>query len=75
MIPSIPDTVRSVAMRRFFPWVRPLLFLPLSLMAATPSPAQSLDALKGEVRKEVDGMRQFTQQMVDQVFSFGELGF
>ena len=62
-------------MRRFFPWVRPLLFLVLGLTAATSSPAQSLDALKGEVRKEVDGMRQFTQQMVDQVFSFGELGF
>lgn len=62
-------------MRRVLPWVRPLLFLVFGLIPATSGVAQSLDALKGEVRKEVDGMQRFTQQMVDQIFSFGELGF
>ena len=30
---------------------------------------------KTELSTEIDGMKDFTQQMVDQVFSFGELGF
>jgi aminobenzoyl-glutamate utilization protein B len=30
---------------------------------------------KSELSGEIDGMKDFTQQMVDQVFSFGELGF
>jgi aminobenzoyl-glutamate utilization protein B len=34
-----------------------------------------LDALKQEASAEVDAHRDFTQQMVDSIFSFGELGF
>lgn len=34
-----------------------------------------LDALKREAMTDIDGRRKFTQQMVDQIFSFGELGF
>jgi aminobenzoyl-glutamate utilization protein B len=34
-----------------------------------------LDAMKKEAVAGVEGMRDFTQQMVDQVFSYGELGF
>ena len=34
-----------------------------------------LDGYKKEVIAEVDNMSTFTQQMIDQVFSFGELGF
>ena len=34
-----------------------------------------LDALKQEAAAEVDSQREFTQQMVDSIFSFGELGF
>jgi len=34
-----------------------------------------LQTLKQQVMIEIDGMRGFTQQMIDQVFSFGELGF
>ena len=34
-----------------------------------------VDGLKGEVAGAVDGMATFTQQMVDQIFSYGELGF
>jgi aminobenzoyl-glutamate utilization protein B len=34
-----------------------------------------LDAIKKQAVADVEGMRDFTQQMVDQVFSYGELGF
>ena len=34
-----------------------------------------LERYKAELAAEVDGMKDFTQQMVDQVFSYGELGF
>jgi aminobenzoyl-glutamate utilization protein B len=34
-----------------------------------------VEALKKQAVADVEGMRDFTQQMVDQVFSFGELGF
>ncbi len=48
------------------------------LLAPPVLPAQqtpSLDALKQEAVAETDKMQTFTQQMVDQVFSFSELGF
>jgi aminobenzoyl-glutamate utilization protein B len=34
-----------------------------------------LERLKGEALAEIDARAAFTQQMVDQIFSFGELGF
>ena len=34
-----------------------------------------LDALKAEASKEIDARAKLIQEMVDQVFSFGELGF
>ncbi len=34
-----------------------------------------LDALKQEVATDIESRRAFTQQMVDSIFSFGELGF
>jgi aminobenzoyl-glutamate utilization protein B len=34
-----------------------------------------LEQYKKEVAADIDGMREFTQQMNDQVFSYGELGF
>ncbi len=40
-----------------------------------PAPNPKLDGYKKEVIADVDNMSVFTQQMVDQVFSFGELGF
>ena len=36
---------------------------------------ERVEKLKAEVLAEVESMRDFTQQMVDQIFSFGELGF
>jgi aminobenzoyl-glutamate utilization protein B len=35
----------------------------------------NLDALKKEALQKVDSQQQLVQQMVDQIFSFGELGF
>src|SRR5687767_2196234 len=47
--------------------------------AQTPSvplpPNPRADALKKEAIADVDRMATFTQQMVDQIFSYGELGF
>ena len=47
---------------------------------AAPAPAQAkenprLDKLKTEALASVDNLSVLTQQMVDSVFSFGELGF
>src|SRR2546429_9428856 len=46
----------------------------LALQAAT-SQSPRLVALKQEVVRDVVSRAQFTQQMVDQIFSFAELGF
>src|SRR5258708_4046435 len=48
-----------------------ILFLTVPLVAQTPP----LDNLKREAVAEVDAMKTFTQQMVDQIFSYSELGF
>ena len=37
--------------------------------------SMELPALKQEAVSEVDRMQTFTQQMVDQIFSYSELGF
>jgi aminobenzoyl-glutamate utilization protein B len=37
--------------------------------------ATKLDALKRDALADVDSRREFTQRMVDRIFSFGELGF
>ncbi len=42
--------------------------------AAAPAPP-ALENYKAEVSADIDRMYDFTQQMVDSVFSFGELGF
>jgi aminobenzoyl-glutamate utilization protein B len=44
---------------------------PLNLPADTPR----ITALKTEAAAEVDKLKDFSQQMVDQIFSYGELGF
>ena len=48
------------------------------LTSSVPAHGQSserLEALKQEAVAAVESMRTFTQQTVDQIFSFGELGF
>jgi aminobenzoyl-glutamate utilization protein B len=68
------------------PVARPLVIAGLTLMAlSAPASGQrpvrpqvpnaKLTQLKREVVQDVDARAQFTQQMVDQIFSFGELGF
>ena len=56
-----------------------LLFLPQPKPSATAAAALQasprLAELKAEVVVDVDSRRDFTQQMVDMLFSFGELGF
>jgi aminobenzoyl-glutamate utilization protein B len=49
-----------------------VLLLPFALPAQD---APSLAALKQRATAEVDSLQTFTQQMVDQIFSFSELGF
>ena len=53
---------------------------PAGQPAAAPPPAAAADdprtrKLKGEAVAEVERLQTFTQQMVDSIFSFGELGF
>jgi len=49
------------------------VLLLLNTLKAQQPPA--LPALKQEAAAEVDGLQTLTQQMVDQIFSFSELGF
>ena len=54
-----------------------LLAAPLAAQAtpaATPSDPR-LETLKRELISDIDGRSKFTQEIVDQIFSFGELGF
>jgi aminobenzoyl-glutamate utilization protein B len=46
-----------------------------SIVSYQPVNENNLDGLKQEAAGEVDKMQSFTQQMVDQVFSYSELGF
>jgi aminobenzoyl-glutamate utilization protein B len=48
---------------------------PAAKAAESPKPDPRLDRLEKEAVAEVDRLAGFTQQMVDSVFSFGELGF
>jgi aminobenzoyl-glutamate utilization protein B len=43
--------------------------------AATVSPASALTGLKAEAAAEIDGSSKLTQEIVDSLFSFAELGF
>ncbi len=63
--------------RRFRLILASTLFLVLSGVAPARAAAQSdrLAGYKEQVTQAVETRRQFTQQMVDQIFSFAELGF
>jgi aminobenzoyl-glutamate utilization protein B len=57
-------------------WVLCLASVPLAAQQAPVSPPDPrLAALKREVLIDIDSRATFTQQMVDQLFSYGELGF
>src|SRR5207302_1787410 len=51
-----------------------LIVITLSLPVFTQS-SSKLESLKKEALANVDEMKDFSAQMVDQVFSYGELGF
>ena len=53
---------------------RALIFA-LALASSAQAQDPRLAALKAEAMKEIDAQAKLIQQMVDQVFSFGELGF
>ena len=48
---------------------------PAAVPRTVVKPDPRLQRLKQEALTEIDSLQTFTQQMVDQVFSFGELGF
>jgi len=54
-------------------------YIAIVILCATPvlfgQQARSLPDLKAEATTEVDKLQTLTQQMVDEIFSFGELGF
>jgi len=45
------------------------------LLAQQPISVEKENAIKADIRGEIDGMKKQAQVMVDSVFSFGELGF
>jgi aminobenzoyl-glutamate utilization protein B len=49
--------------------------LAFAAAGASAQPPAKLDAYKKEAVQQVDGMAKLAQEMVDSVFSFGELGF
>ena len=51
----------------------PLLLLRAGVAAQTPADRR-LDRLKTELARAIDAQATLAQQMVDQVYSFGELG-
>ena len=55
--------------------LRILLATALTASIAIAQPDPRLAALKAEAAKEIDAQAKMIQQMVDQVFSYGELGF
>jgi aminobenzoyl-glutamate utilization protein B len=52
-----------------------LAFLSNSVEAQTKMTPAKIDALKTELTREIDKNQKFSQEMVDMIFSFGELGF
>ena len=67
-------TPTTKAMPRVLPLLLALTLSSVSLHAQTPAADQRLERLKAEVARIIDGRAKMGQQMVDQVFSFGELG-
>ncbi|WP_342087956.1 amidohydrolase [Dyadobacter sp. OTU695] len=52
-----------------------IMLLPSLAGAQVKLTPAKIDALKTELAKDIDGQKKFTQEMVDMIFSFGELGF
>ncbi|MHA4740387.1 amidohydrolase [Dyadobacter sp. MSC1_007] len=52
-----------------------LILLPSVASAQIKLTPAKIDALKTEMAKDIESQKKFTQEMVDMIFSFGELGF
>jgi aminobenzoyl-glutamate utilization protein B len=52
-----------------------LVLLPSVASAQIKLTPAKIDALKTEMAKDIESQKKFTQEMVDMIFSFGELGF
>jgi len=52
-----------------------LLFALAGVWSVRAQPTTKTDALKADLLGQIDGMKKQTQVMVDQIFSYGELGF
>jgi aminobenzoyl-glutamate utilization protein B len=61
-------------MKPFTPYLLTIALL-LTTAPLSAQEAKTLDDLKRQAVAEVDKLQTFTQQMVDQIFSFAELGF
>lgn len=62
-------------MRKFSIFVFVLFLTAVASWKSDAQESKTLDDLKRQAANEVDKLQTFTQQMVDQVFSFSELGF
>ena len=69
------DSRQPIAMLAFSCLFSSMLAMPSLVSAQTKMTPAKIDALKTELTKEIDKQQKFTQEMVDMVFSFGELGF
>ena len=69
------DSRKPIAMLAFSCLFSTMLAMPSPVSAQTKMTPAKIDALKTELTKEIDKQQKFTQEMVDMVFSFGELGF
>lgn len=67
--------MRSKPMIQVITFVLLCTVSPILLLGQTKITEKKLEALKKELMAEIDKEKVFTQQMVDMVFSFGELGF
>src|SRR5437762_4482754 len=72
-LPRRGIVTRSDTMRTLIPLLVQLVLLRGVLAAQTPADRR-LDRLKAEVARVIDARAKLAQQMVDQVFSFAELG-
>jgi len=61
-------------MRRIFPPATFAIVAVATLLAAIPATAQNLDALKDEALQGVERRAKLVQEIVDMLYSFGELG-
>src|SRR5438128_6814419 len=71
----MPIHTGRLLMKLCVPMLIALLIAPCVSLSKPPEPGVRLSDLKQEAVKKVDDLRDLTQQMVDQMYSYSELGF